>query len=258
MYRSFSGGGYKRNDQLNNSSIPLMWMENEAKAAGLQIKSSHVKWSEAELGEPPTDSLGLFWKVLEYLPITAWKNDYSESVPKEFRSTYSRQSRSLLDLFFSMPSQFVSLYVAHFVTSYTAVQTIFKQTQFRTPSQAASSPGVLTVVQPTHNPLISAEASIDSISPVPALSLDLKHLVLASAVASAVPIFVIAATHFMMKDLMILALVCVVIYFHQPMGHVLALFWTKSFSSLFSNVVASFGLTEDSTLCAAICTVISA
>ncbi|KAK7454087.1 hypothetical protein VKT23_011598 [Stygiomarasmius scandens] len=71
------GGGYRKNIALNNASVPLLWMENEANRAGLQLKmrdSDRGEWNWGRLvNETPTESLtpGL-WYLFEDLPITSW------------------------------------------------------------------------------------------------------------------------------------------------------------------------------------------
>jgi len=70
IYLPLSGGGIKSNEELNNAAPPVLWMGNEAMLAGLELHESRVqwKWNELEKTEP-TESLTLWWRFLEILPI---------------------------------------------------------------------------------------------------------------------------------------------------------------------------------------------
>ncbi|KAJ6551275.1 hypothetical protein B0H19DRAFT_950644, partial [Mycena capillaripes] len=66
------GGGIKKNLELNLSSVPLLWMENEATLAGLRLKprASGGAWNMAELGQDDLhESLKGPWWLAEYLPV---------------------------------------------------------------------------------------------------------------------------------------------------------------------------------------------
>ncbi|ETW76212.1 hypothetical protein HETIRDRAFT_329764 [Heterobasidion irregulare TC 32-1] len=65
------GGGAEENKDLNQAAIPLLWMENEARAAGLGLKRrNEIAWDWKKLRESkPTESLKWLWWVMEYLPI---------------------------------------------------------------------------------------------------------------------------------------------------------------------------------------------
>jgi hypothetical protein len=68
-----SGGGLKENISLNLSSVPLLWMENEAEAAGLRLepRASGGVWDLRGLQTHDVhESLRGGWKPLEYLPLT--------------------------------------------------------------------------------------------------------------------------------------------------------------------------------------------
>ncbi|KAJ7887895.1 hypothetical protein B0H14DRAFT_2498126 [Mycena olivaceomarginata] len=67
------GGGLKPDIAMNLSSVPLLWMENEAQAAGLRLepRESGGVWDLNELQiEDVHESLTGAWKLMEYLPIT--------------------------------------------------------------------------------------------------------------------------------------------------------------------------------------------
>ncbi|KAJ7785330.1 hypothetical protein DFH07DRAFT_907963, partial [Mycena maculata] len=67
------GGGVKKNLDLNLSSVPLLWMENEATAAGLRLKprDGGGVWKVEDLRKDDVhESLTDSWKPLEYLPLT--------------------------------------------------------------------------------------------------------------------------------------------------------------------------------------------
>ncbi|KAJ7785342.1 hypothetical protein DFH07DRAFT_7752 [Mycena maculata] len=67
------GGGVKKNLDLNSSSVPLLWMENEATAAGLRLKprDGGGVWKVEDLRKDDVhESLTDSWKPLEYLPLT--------------------------------------------------------------------------------------------------------------------------------------------------------------------------------------------
>ncbi|KAJ7824970.1 hypothetical protein B0H14DRAFT_2369257, partial [Mycena olivaceomarginata] len=60
-------------DILNLSSVPLLWMENVAQAAGLRLESciDGGSWNLDKLQQRPVnESLTGGWKLLEYLPLT--------------------------------------------------------------------------------------------------------------------------------------------------------------------------------------------
>ncbi|KAJ7512938.1 hypothetical protein B0H11DRAFT_1698165, partial [Mycena galericulata] len=68
------GGGVKPNLELNLSSVPLLWMENEATAAGLRLRprgETGGAWNLEDLQKHDVhESLTTGWKALEYLPLT--------------------------------------------------------------------------------------------------------------------------------------------------------------------------------------------
>ncbi|KAJ7852645.1 hypothetical protein B0H14DRAFT_2444613, partial [Mycena olivaceomarginata] len=67
------GGGLQENTTLNLSSVPLLWMENEAEATGLRLKprASGRVWDLKSLQtQDVNESLTGGWKVMEYLPLT--------------------------------------------------------------------------------------------------------------------------------------------------------------------------------------------
>jgi hypothetical protein len=67
------GGSLEENISLNLSPVPLLWMGNEAQAAGLQLESrvDGGLWDLDKLQQcPVNESLTGGWKLLEYLPLT--------------------------------------------------------------------------------------------------------------------------------------------------------------------------------------------
>ncbi|KAH7924732.1 hypothetical protein BV22DRAFT_1129559 [Leucogyrophana mollusca] len=63
------GGGSKKNTQLNNAAVPVLWMGREAMIAGLKLYPSKVIWDWDELRETkPTESLTWVWRVFEMFP----------------------------------------------------------------------------------------------------------------------------------------------------------------------------------------------
>ncbi|KAF7366783.1 WD40 repeat-like protein [Mycena sanguinolenta] len=67
------GGGNMPNIELNLSSVPLLWMENEATSAGLRLKprADGGRWKTSDLKQCSThESLkGFFWRLVEHLPL---------------------------------------------------------------------------------------------------------------------------------------------------------------------------------------------
>jgi hypothetical protein len=65
-----SGGGTRDNTKLNNATVPVLWMGNEALFAGLKLSESRVEWNWEELQKTtPTESLKYIWHLFELLPI---------------------------------------------------------------------------------------------------------------------------------------------------------------------------------------------
>ncbi|KAJ7499808.1 hypothetical protein FB451DRAFT_1016175 [Mycena latifolia] len=67
------GGGIKKNLKLNLSSVPLLWMENEATLAGLRLdpRPTGGAWNMADLKKDDVhESLTSAWQPLEYLPLS--------------------------------------------------------------------------------------------------------------------------------------------------------------------------------------------
>ncbi|KAJ7223530.1 hypothetical protein GGX14DRAFT_352176, partial [Mycena pura] len=67
------GGGIKENENLNLSSVPLLWMENEATLAGLRLSPRKAvgEWNTGDLIKNDMhESLTCAWWPLEYLPLT--------------------------------------------------------------------------------------------------------------------------------------------------------------------------------------------
>ncbi|KAJ7146823.1 hypothetical protein C8R44DRAFT_598936 [Mycena epipterygia] len=68
------GGGIRKNLDLNLSSIPLLWMENEATSAGLRLRprTTGGAWNVEDLRtkDDVHESLTGAWRALEYLPLT--------------------------------------------------------------------------------------------------------------------------------------------------------------------------------------------
>jgi hypothetical protein len=66
-----SGGGNKKNTELNSDTMPVLWMRNEAYHAGLRLDDPRFKWDWEKLrASKPTNSLSLSWRCLEIFP---WK-----------------------------------------------------------------------------------------------------------------------------------------------------------------------------------------
>jgi hypothetical protein len=66
-----SGGGNRKNLELDLAGVPLLWMETEARNAGLRLKprASGGEWAWQNLkDEMPKKSLERLWWVLEWLP----------------------------------------------------------------------------------------------------------------------------------------------------------------------------------------------
>ncbi|KAJ7499779.1 hypothetical protein FB451DRAFT_1358840 [Mycena latifolia] len=67
------GGGIKKNLKLNLSSVPLLWMENEASSAGLRLRPQPTggAWNMGDLKKDDVhESLTSVWQPLEYLPLS--------------------------------------------------------------------------------------------------------------------------------------------------------------------------------------------
>ncbi|KAJ7489000.1 hypothetical protein FB451DRAFT_1024675, partial [Mycena latifolia] len=67
------GGGIKNNLNLNLSSVPLLWMENEALSAGLRLhpRPTGGAWNMGDLKKDDVhESLTNAWQPLEYLPLS--------------------------------------------------------------------------------------------------------------------------------------------------------------------------------------------
>jgi hypothetical protein len=68
-----SGGGLEENVSLNLSSVPLLWMENEAEVVGLRLepRASGGVWDLEDLQKHDGhESLRGGWKFMESLPLT--------------------------------------------------------------------------------------------------------------------------------------------------------------------------------------------
>jgi len=64
-----SGGGSEKNAELNNASVPVLWMGNEALFAGLKLRHSEVVWDWDKLKDTsPNESLKSVWHLFELLP----------------------------------------------------------------------------------------------------------------------------------------------------------------------------------------------
>jgi len=68
-----SGGGLEKSFDLDLSSVPLLWMENEAESAGLRLRPRETggAWNLDELKQLGLhESLkGFWWSLAEYLPL---------------------------------------------------------------------------------------------------------------------------------------------------------------------------------------------
>lgn len=57
------------NTELNNATIPVLWMGNEAIFAGLKLRQSKVGWDWEKLEKTqPIESLRSIWHFFELLP----------------------------------------------------------------------------------------------------------------------------------------------------------------------------------------------
>ncbi|KAJ7683886.1 hypothetical protein B0H17DRAFT_1073503, partial [Mycena rosella] len=66
------GGGLKNNLDLNLSSVPLLWMENEAASAGLRLRPRKTggAWNWKDLrNDKAYESLTVLWRPVELLPV---------------------------------------------------------------------------------------------------------------------------------------------------------------------------------------------
>ena len=69
-----SGGGLEKSVDLDLSSVPLLWMENEAESAGLRLRPRRETGGGWNLDELKQSRLyesvkGLWWPLAEYLPL---------------------------------------------------------------------------------------------------------------------------------------------------------------------------------------------
>ncbi|KAJ7749715.1 hypothetical protein B0H16DRAFT_1319067 [Mycena metata] len=99
------GGGLKNNLNLNLSSVPLLWMENEATSAGLKLQPRPTGggWNWDDLRDDTGhDSMSLLWSMVEQLPIArlSYKNadEVTRYVPHRIRSITGDLSPSLVCL----------------------------------------------------------------------------------------------------------------------------------------------------------------
>ncbi|KAJ6628218.1 hypothetical protein B0H10DRAFT_1778519, partial [Mycena sp. CBHHK59/15] len=79
------GGGLKDNLNLNLSSVPLLWMENEATSAGLRLQPRQTGggWNWTHLREDEAhDSLTGFWSLFESLPVSRLSYRNAEEVTR--------------------------------------------------------------------------------------------------------------------------------------------------------------------------------
>ena len=68
-----SGGGLETSLDLDLSSVPLLWMENEAESAGLRLRPQETggAWNLEELQNVKLDEalMGFWWSLLEWCPV---------------------------------------------------------------------------------------------------------------------------------------------------------------------------------------------
>ncbi|KAJ3476738.1 hypothetical protein NLI96_g10956 [Meripilus lineatus] len=63
------GGGNKPNEELNNGSVPVLWMVIQSSAAGLAVTPSRVNWVDDALRNMrPKSPMNVAYKALEFLP----------------------------------------------------------------------------------------------------------------------------------------------------------------------------------------------
>jgi len=81
-----SGGGFGEKFDLNLSSVPLLWMENEAELAGLRLRPRETggAWNLEELKKADLrESLkGFGWRLLEYCPVTHLSFETADGVTR--------------------------------------------------------------------------------------------------------------------------------------------------------------------------------
>ncbi|KAJ7485650.1 hypothetical protein FB451DRAFT_1027683 [Mycena latifolia] len=85
------GGGIKQNVKLNLSSVPLLWMENEATLAGLRLRprAAGNAWNMSDLRTDDVhESLKGFWKLVEHLPVRRLSYKDPEEIVKYVKRSY--------------------------------------------------------------------------------------------------------------------------------------------------------------------------
>jgi len=79
-------GGFGEKFDLNLSSVPLLWMENEAELAGLRLRPRETggAWNLEELKRANLrESLkGFWWSLLEYCPVTHLSFETADGVTR--------------------------------------------------------------------------------------------------------------------------------------------------------------------------------
>ncbi|KAF8124787.1 hypothetical protein EV363DRAFT_1177514 [Boletus edulis] len=71
-YHSDVGGTNRPGETYHAGNVSLMWMRREASMSGLVLKSGDVLWTlwtDEDIDLGITDSMTLFWKLFEFLPI---------------------------------------------------------------------------------------------------------------------------------------------------------------------------------------------
>jgi len=75
-----SGGGREKNTELNNATVPIIWMGNEALFAGLQLRGSKVVLDFEKLRKNrPKESLKHVWHLFELFPFGRLSYDEREN-----------------------------------------------------------------------------------------------------------------------------------------------------------------------------------
>ncbi len=63
-----SGGGNVNNKELNNATIPELWLANQGRQAGLKLTPSSAIGEWSQLKATQEGSMGRFWPFYEILP----------------------------------------------------------------------------------------------------------------------------------------------------------------------------------------------
>lgn len=82
------------NEELNNGSVPVLWMVNQSSAAGLAVTPSRIDWVDAALKSmKPKSAMNLGYRALEILPFA--RKTYKSS---DGRTRYISQVSSIIHI----------------------------------------------------------------------------------------------------------------------------------------------------------------